>query len=147
MQWQIWGVSLVSTEKSDLIAGTESWLTPTVYSSELFPTNYILNRKDRDDGYGGVFLACRDALPCEPVHINSRCEIVANRIQLYDHSHLMICCIYRPPNSMEEVIEKYPRDMVWITGDINLPHVDWENNIVQSSSYPVFSYMIFFKIF
>ena len=101
-----------------------------------------------------MFLACRDALPCEPVHINSRCEIVANRIQLYDHSHLTICCIYRPPNSdatylenlcstMEEVIEKYPRDMIWITGDINLPYVDWENNIVQSSSYPVLLYDIF----
>ena len=44
---------------------------------------------------------------------------------------------------MEEVIEMYPNDMIWITGDINLPHVDWENNTVQNSSYPVPLYDIF----
>ena len=38
---------------------------------------------------------------------------------------------------MEEIIGMYPNDMIWITGDINLPHVDWENNVVQQYSYSV----------
>ena len=37
---------------------------------------------------------------------------------------------------MEEVIETYPNDMIWITGGINFSHVDWENSVVQHYSYP-----------
>ena len=70
-----------------------------LYSSELFTANYVLNQKDRDNGQGGVFLACQDVLPCEPIHVNIKYEIVVNRIQLHNHSHLILCCIYRPPNS------------------------------------------------
>ena len=91
------------------------------------------------------------SVPCEPVHINTKCEIVVNKILLYDHSHLTVRCI-RPPNSdiayleslcstMEEVIGIYPIEMIWIPGEVNLPHVDWENSAVQSSSYPVTLYI------
>ena len=44
---------------------------------------------------------------------------------------------------MEEVIGMYPNDMIWITGDVNLPHVGWESNVVQHYSYPA-PYMIFY---
>ena len=57
-------------------------------------TSYILNRKDRDDGHGEVFLACQGILPCEPIHLNIKCEIVVNRIQLHDHSHLIVAMLY-----------------------------------------------------
>ena len=43
----------------DIIAGTESWLTPSIYSNEVFPDNYNVFRKDHLDGYGGVFFSCK----------------------------------------------------------------------------------------
>ena len=38
----------------DVIIGTETWLNPSVGSSELFPPCYTVIRKDRQDSYGGV---------------------------------------------------------------------------------------------
>ena len=42
----------------DVIVGTESWLNPSVKSSEIFAPQFEAFRQDRSDGYGGVFLAC-----------------------------------------------------------------------------------------
>jgi len=39
----------------DIIFGTESWLSSTFHSNEIFPHNYNIYRKDREDGFGGVF--------------------------------------------------------------------------------------------
>lgn len=43
-------------ESSDpcIIIGTETWFNPTIHSSEIFPPNYEIIRKDRNDGYGRV---------------------------------------------------------------------------------------------
>ena len=49
--------------------GTEYWLTPAVISSEIFPNDYNTYRCDHLDGYGGVFLACKNNLISEePYH-------------------------------------------------------------------------------
>ena len=45
----------------DIIASTESWLTPSIYSNEIFPDNYNVFKKDCLDGYVGVFLAVRNS--------------------------------------------------------------------------------------
>ena len=64
----------------DIIAGTDSWLTPSIYSNEIFPDNYNVFRKDRSDGYGGVFLAIRNSLTCETLSVDSQCEIVVCKL-------------------------------------------------------------------
>ncbi|XP_071476520.1 uncharacterized protein [Diadema antillarum] len=51
-------VLIESTEPS-IIIGTETWLNSSVYTSEIFPPNYNVVRKDRQDGYGGVLIAVR----------------------------------------------------------------------------------------
>jgi len=44
--------------KPDIILGNESWLSPDIKSSEIFPDNYNIYRKDRiSDNHGGVFQA------------------------------------------------------------------------------------------
>ena len=47
----------------DIVIGTESWLTPEVNNSEIFPAGYNILRKDRVMGDkksgGGVFLLVR----------------------------------------------------------------------------------------
>ena len=41
----------------DIIFGTETWLSPEISSSEIFPPCYNVFRRDRYDGYGGILLA------------------------------------------------------------------------------------------
>ena len=50
---------LINSEHPDIIIGTETWLTPDVLNNEIFPPklNYIVYRKDRTDGYGGVLIS------------------------------------------------------------------------------------------
>ena len=45
--------NIIDNEVPHFIAGTESWLKPTVYSSEFFPPVYEIFRNDRPNGYGG----------------------------------------------------------------------------------------------
>ena len=48
----------IDEHQPEIIIGSESWVSPAVHSSELFPANYNVYRKDREDGYGGVFILC-----------------------------------------------------------------------------------------
>ena len=50
--------NLIHEYKPDVIVGTESWLKPTIPSSEIFSSCFEVFRRDRLDSYGGVFLAC-----------------------------------------------------------------------------------------
>lgn len=47
---------------SEMVALTETFLTSSVSNAELFPTGYVVLRRDRgnDVGWGGVLLAVRD---------------------------------------------------------------------------------------
>ena len=56
---------VIHTYDPDIIVGCETWLTNDIFSSEIFPPNYTVFRKDRTLQHGGgVFLACRDLLTC-----------------------------------------------------------------------------------
>ena len=129
--------------------GCESWLTNDILSSEIFPPNYTIFRKDRalQQG-GGVFLACRDLLSCVDIDINNNCEAVVCQISLHNNKNLIICSFYRPPNNdIDYAIELcnlfrtitfiYKNSLVWIAGDLNLPNIDWKHYNSLSSSYPL----------
>ena len=53
--------AVIKEHKPDIIIGNESWLTPEIASSEIFPVNYIVHRKDRnnENSGGGVFQAIK----------------------------------------------------------------------------------------
>ena len=46
----------IDEHQPNKIIGSESWISPAVHSDELFPANYNVYRKDREDAYGGVFI-------------------------------------------------------------------------------------------
>ncbi|XP_033116468.1 uncharacterized protein LOC117116516 [Anneissia japonica] len=49
---------LLETEKPDIVTGTESWLNSSIASGEIFPPNYQVFRRDRQEGtHGRVFIA------------------------------------------------------------------------------------------
>ena len=78
-------LNLVDTHKPDIIVGTESWLKPAVKSAEIFPPWFSVYRKDRKDGYGGVFLAVKNDLISEEItdiEKNDKLEVTCVKISL-----------------------------------------------------------------
>ena len=70
--------TIIDSAKPDIILGNESWLTPDIKNSEIFPDSFDAIRKDRvGDAHGGVFIAFRRDLLCtENPELDTECEIV-----------------------------------------------------------------------
>ena len=141
-------VHLIHSHSPHFIAGTESWLDPTTLSNEIFPVNYQVFRNDRSDGYGGVFFACYNTIDCSQVTFTSPCEVIICRVEMINSKVLIVVTAYRPPNRdlvymqnlcqfISEIHSKYKNAVIWITGDFNLPDINWSLNSVTSNSYPL----------
>jgi len=132
---------------SDIIVGTESWLTNSIKSSKIFPNNYNTYRHDRLDGYRGVFLSCKTSPISEELKLSTTCEMVACKIYLA-HGYLIVCSIYyRPPDrnlpylnelcsTLDQIILSNPNAIIWVGGDLSLPNIDWNLNCVHGNNYP-----------
>lgn len=69
----------------DIVAITETWLSPSVYNHEIAPPNYVVVRKDRPSRGGGVALLIRRSilytlLPPVPNAEAIFCKIICNGI-------------------------------------------------------------------
>ncbi len=70
----------------DIIIGTETHLDSSVNSSELFPSNYSVIRKDRhfDNSKGGVLIAMKDYLiGTHRTELDTKCETVWVTIKIH----------------------------------------------------------------
>ena len=125
----------------DIIIGTETHLDSSVNSSELFPSNYSVIRKDRnfDNSKGGVLIAMKDDLiGTHRTDLDSKCEIVWVTIKIQGSKDVTIGAFYRSPqfgdtydymNELRESINKIKRtnnEQIWLAGDFNLPDIDWD---------------------
>ena len=54
--------SIMEEHQADIVIGCESHLDNSFSSQEIFPPQYVVMRKDRCIGGGGVFLALKDHL-------------------------------------------------------------------------------------
>ena len=126
----------------DVIIGSESWFNPSISSSEIFLPKFMVFRKDREDGYGGVFLACSRDFAWQEFPLQTGCEAVACKTVLNNHQSLIIISIYRPPNSdsqyfesicslIHDIMLENPKSIVWIGSDFNLPNINWIDNFIS----------------
>jgi len=141
-------MNLINTYHPDIICGTESWLNSDISSSEVF-SGYNAYRKDRADDYGGVFVTCHQSLISCAVDISdNNSELSVCQINLLNNSKLFVCSVYRPPSSnihylddlckqLESIKRNYPDSTLWIAGDLNLPDINWEDNLVENHAYPL----------
>ena len=74
-------LNLIDSANPDLIIGSETWLKPTEHSSEFFPPNYVVYRKDRPDGYGGCLLAVKTDFISHEIHHSTKAEAVYVQIK------------------------------------------------------------------
>ena len=135
----------IEEKQPDVVAVTETWLSPNISSSEIIPSDYGVFRKDRADGYGGVLTAVKKTLICDRLDTNSSTELVNVQIS-GKQSNLIIMNAYRPPNNnvepvnelcseIESVVDSHPKDCVWVVGDLNLPDINWSSNSVDNNQY------------
>ena len=74
-QAEFW--SMINAVKPDIIFGSETWLVPNISTSEVFPPDYNVYRKDRGDGWGGVLLAIHSSLTSYQLPVNTEAEFVS----------------------------------------------------------------------
>jgi hypothetical protein len=139
--------STINEYKPDVVLGNESWLTPDIGNSEIFPNDYNVFRKDRPDGYGGVFQAIKkDLIVTQRLELDTDCEIIWTQCQLADKKakSILLGSFYRPnahdikslhelDNSLSALGDKLHRHNVVLAGDFNAPNILWENQEITGN--------------
>jgi len=130
---------IITTHNPDIIVGTETWLTQDIDSSELFPSPFSMTvfRKDRptDSGKGGgVIIATKPGLCVKHrPDLDTDCEIIWVQLQIFNCKSLLLPAFYRPPSTNTDYLHNLHTSLsriqadkhIWITGDFNLPDIDW----------------------
>ena len=134
--------SIINEPQPDIILGNESWLNPDIASSGIFPDDYNVFRKDRPDGYGGVFQATKkDLIITQRSDFDTDCEIIWTQCQLANRKakSILFGSFYRPnvydikslygfDKSLFALGDKLLRQNVIVAGDFNAPNINWENH-------------------
>ncbi len=126
----------------DVIIGTETHIDSSINSSELFPPDYSVYRKDRGGGIskGGVLIATRnDLIATHRIDLDTDCEIVWVTISIHGSKDVTIGAFYRSqkfgsaPAYMDALRESLSKinstsnnQQIWLAGDFNMPDIDWE---------------------
>ena len=126
---------LIESTQPDVIIGNETWLDSSKHSSEFFPPDYIVYRKDRaTDNHGGVLVAITTKLiSSEATELNTECEAIWAQIQIANVKTLYIGSFYRPPDDdtgpieeLRKALGRIPKEsQVWLGGDFNCASIDW----------------------
>ena len=149
---------LIESAEPDIIIGTETWLNPSIYSSEVLPNNYAVFRRDRADSHGGVLIAVKDDLVCTPVATNRESELISVKVRINRSKSIIVAAFYRPPNEsttehaqtvldeLARLRQEHSKSEFWIGGDFNLPNIDWQTLAVKSNQYPAAMSSIYLNI-
>ena len=128
--------------KPDIVCGTESWLNQNIKSSEVFPNNYTVYRKDRSRLGGGVFLlVSNDIISSEESDLIADCETVWAKIKLVQNKDLIIGSFYMPHRKEKDVCEldkiltklanRSKQKHTILCGDFNCPDIIWDKGHVK----------------
>ena len=125
---------VIDTTKPDIDVGCETWLKPSINQGEFLPDDYVVYRKDRPDGYGGVLLGIHSSLNSHEIKVATDTEFVTAKI-LSGKQSIVVGLFYRPPSNDQGYMDRLteaitclcksdPKAAYWIAGDANLPDID-----------------------
>ena len=120
-------IALINAHKPDVLAGTETWLTPDVKNGEIIPPEleYTIYRKDRLDGYGGVMLAVSNKiLSVDLPSLTTDCEIIWAKLCIAG-SPAYVAAYYRPHISDEYSLTQLDLSLHKLNESINNPLINW----------------------
>ena len=133
------------------MAACESHLDGSYSSAEVFPSNYIILRKDRLEGAGGVFLCVNASLNVsEESELDVNAEIVWAKITLPRQDSIHLCSFYRPPDSSIDPILQLQTSLnslisrstefpnIILMGDFNFPSIVWSDGSGQLNACPTY---------
>ena len=116
----------------DILTFSETWLSNSTHSDDLRLPNYSTpERKDRQDGYGGVCVYVRNTLNYKRRPEFEITDIESIWIELFvKHLRILIGVFYRPPNSGTDYLNKIEDSIhlaldarvndIMVIGDFNL---------------------------
>ena len=136
---------MVSRVNPDVVISAESWLSNKDSDASVFSGNeYKVIRRDRgkdNDNLGGVFIMARkDLIIDREEELETNCEILWCRLEVYGTKTIHICAYYRPHEGDEDSLQqledslvklKQKHENVLIGGDFNFPGWDWKNKIIK----------------
>ena len=134
---------LLDSVQPDIIIGTETWLDPSVNSSEFFsPDNFTVYRNDRPQNkrgqsHGGVLIAINSNIPSTSLpELQTNCEMVWAEVTISNARKLLVCSYYRPHpdddislpllNESLNRINPNSKSIIVVGGDFNLGHMNWD---------------------
>lgn len=156
------------------ISLSETWLTDSIFSNELGLFNYKVFRCDRSsvtsvhNRGGGVLIAVRNDVSSQYLNITV-CDFEQLFVKIsYNALTYILCTVYFPPKSsvdsykffisnLENLVMTYPDCSFIVSGDFNLPGIDWSNDangVTYSTSFSCngrcipesFAYLNFFQL-
>lgn len=138
--------AFLEQEAIDVVIGTESKLCDEVHSSEVFPPNYRIFRKDRVSGAGGVFIAVKENIPCHErtdLRVNET-ELIWCQLSLKCQTMLVGAFYRRPDQDFESLINlgsslataraESTSACIVLGGDFNVPGIDWTKEIPEAKT-------------
>ena len=137
-------IAMVQDCNPDIIALTESFLSPQIGSAEVGIPGYVLFRSDRnhisDSRRGGSCVYVRSNFNTREVKksLNKPTETILLEIDTGGHRKVILGCVYRSTspkfrsnedyyiNSLVEIESEYSgRAAICVMGDYNMPAIDW----------------------
>ena len=119
---------------------TETWLSNSIFDSEILPHEYTIYRKDRGSRGGGVLIAVSESVSSVLISSPTDLEKITVCLNCQNES-IFLCAVYVPPNSgndYHKCLLSYltyvasSADSVIFVGDFNLPDICWSSLIGQS---------------
>ena len=137
---------MATLENSLFITLTESHLKSFIYDAEVHIENYVIFRTDRakERRKGGVINYIREDVAPDATILKSISNEYCELLLIYIKSQkLIVGTMYRPPNCpklkfieplsiISEELKKLdqPSPTILLTGDFNLPIINWQANTV-----------------
>ena len=123
---------MIDTYNSDVVIGTELWLSEETNNAEIFREDYITFRRI---GVRGVF---KNYIDCRVLWTDEVFEMIAVEVKgINPKLAWEVIGVYRAPNEGMRVIERLAARTGFtgnstkhsiIGGDLNYPYADWNGN-------------------
>ncbi|KAK9739127.1 hypothetical protein QE152_g9227 [Popillia japonica] len=124
---------------------TETWLTDSISSSELFSSDFLVYRRDRDFSTslkqrgGGFLIAVRSNIRLSLIKLPSNTNEELFVSVLIHNNEYIFGSVYLPPDatqdkysyhisSLDVLLTGYPKARLCVAGDYNMPGLSWRND-------------------
>ncbi|XP_040061475.1 uncharacterized protein LOC115318981, partial [Ixodes scapularis] len=126
--------SILLEYNPEIVTVTETWLHPLISDSEILPPDYIILRKNRLTRGGGVAIILKRGLSYVPMPEVKNVESLWCKVSFENYS-IDVGVVYRPPDSdlqylhslYDYMLANIKSDKIIMTGDINMPEINWDS--------------------